>query len=417
MKFVHAADIHLDSPFKELARYEAAPRDRLLRAAREAFSGLVNLALKEEVAFVVLAGDLFDGDWRDMNTGLWLAAQFRRLEQAQIPVYMLRGNHDAESEVARKLTWPGNVFEFSTRAPQTFRVERHRVALHGQGFARREVTENLARNYPSPVPGHFNLGVLHSNVGGLPDHDSYAPASLPDLLSRGYDYWALGHIHQRSVLHERPHIVYPGNLQGRHIREAGAKGCYLVTVRDGQVAQAEFRPLDLARWHPLEVTLHDDDRLDDLYDLLRRKLRQLVDEHEHRLALVRLKISGPCAAHRQLFREGREEEARLEIRNLANEFGDEVWIEKIQFQTSAPVDLERLREGQDLLGALLRHVDELARDDDSLRELAQELQPLAARGGNELLAAGLDLRDPVRLREWLRQAEALLVAQLWEDEA
>ena len=159
---------------------------------------------------MVIAGDLYDGEWRDYSTGLYFAAQMGRLDAAGIPVYLLHGNHDAESEITRHLPLPGNVKTFGTKAPETFHHPDLPVALHGQSFPRRDVDENLALAYPAPLAGHFNIGVLHTSLGGQGGHANYAPCTLADLVNTGYDYRALGHVHQGEVLHERPHIVFSG---------------------------------------------------------------------------------------------------------------------------------------------------------------------------------------------------------------
>ena len=173
MKFLHAADLHLDAQLKGLEAYEGAPVARIRNATRVAFENVVALAIREKVAFVVLAGDLFDGKWTDQQTGLWTAGQFRRLEREGIKVYLLRGNHDAAAEVRQSTNWPANVSEFPVDRPGSFVDEQLRVALHGQGFSTRETQEDLAKNYPPPVAGLFNIGVLHTSLMGDPQHDRF----------------------------------------------------------------------------------------------------------------------------------------------------------------------------------------------------------------------------------------------------
>ena len=198
-KFIHAADTHIDSRLLGLAAYEGAPVDRLRGASREAFANLVTLAIKEKVAFVIIAGDLFDGQWEDMRTGLWTAGQFRRLARENISVYLIRGNHDAASKVRARIDWPKNeqgaqiVHEFSVRKAETFQLADLGVALHGRGFAHQEAPDDLAKDYPDPVDGAFNIGVLHTSLSGDANHDTYAPTSEQVLVNKGYDYWALTH--------------------------------------------------------------------------------------------------------------------------------------------------------------------------------------------------------------------------------
>lgn len=228
-KFLHTADLHLDSPLVGLARYPGAPAEQLRAATRQALVALVDLAVREEISFVLIAGDLYDGDWKDYNTGLFFAHQMSRLNKSGIRVYIVAGNHDAASQMTRTLRLPENVTIFPIRRPCTEVLNDLRVALHGQGFPTSAVTADLAAGYPPALPHLFNIGVLHTSVTGRPGHETYAPCTLEGLLSKGYQYWALGHVHQREVLHQDPWVVFPGNLQGRHIRETGPKGCALVT--------------------------------------------------------------------------------------------------------------------------------------------------------------------------------------------
>ena len=321
----------------------------------------MTLAIEEQVDFVILAGDLFDGQWRDMQTGLFTARQFRRLHDAKIKVYLVRGNHDAASQVRQAVTWPDNVHEFSVRKAETIRLDDLGVALHGRGFAQPQVTDDPVPEYPAPVSGLFNIGVLHTNVDGSQDHDPYAPTSRATLEAKGYDYWALGHIHKRQIIAERPYIAYPGNTQGRHVRETGAKGCLLVSVEEGQLAGVEFRPTDVVRWHWAHVTLADQDGLPELYTAVREQLEHCRQESDGRFAAVRLTIAGRCAAHEALLGSGPRAEAIAEIRNQANELDEEVWVEEIRFETLPPVDLEKLRAGwrpAGRLAAIHRWADE-----------------------------------------------------------
>jgi exonuclease SbcD len=420
-RFIHAADIHIDSPLRGLESYPGAPTERLRNATREAFTNLVQLAIDESVGFVIIAGDLFDGQWKDMNTGIWTAGQFRKLERAGIPVCLIRGNHDAESKVRSGIRWPSNVHEFSVRKPETMTVEQLglsdslAVAVHGQGFAKPDIQEDLAAGYPDAVPGCFNIGVLHTSLTGDPAHDRYAATTLEVLRNRGYDYWALGHIHIRSEppLSETPFIAFSGNTQGRHIRETGAKGCLLVSVEDGNISNTDFRETDTLRWHRAKVTLDQSDGLSELYGRTRDVLQECLDLSDGRFAAVRIEVSGACAAHQELAQPGIQDEAVSQIRDIANEWDDEIWIEKVKLHTSPPTDVDQLRQGQDLFGELLRDVQNLATNQEQLAALlAESLSALSAKTGPELHAAGISLTDPEQLQTWLQQAEGLLLARL-----
>lgn len=415
-KFIHAADIHIDSPFLGLEAYEGAPIEQLRSATRKAFEQLVDLAIENEVAFVIIAGDLFDGRWQDMQTGLWTARQFRRLESANIRLYLIRGNHDAASKVRSAITWPENVFEFSVRKPQTFQIKPLRVALHGQGFAKQECLDDLASQYPEAVSGWFNIGVLHTSLTGDVPHDTYAPTSLSVLQTRHYNYWALGHIHQRSnpPICDGPYVAYSGNTQGRHVNETGPKGCLLVTV-DDEIQDVEFLPTDILRWYRTEISLDENDDITELLAKARERLAECHGESGGRFSAVRLEIHGACKAHQRLVKRAEREETLAEIRNIVNELDEEIWIEKTRFETRPLADLNVLRQGQDLLGSLLRDIDHIRNGDESLATLAGELTGLESKASVELKAAGIDLSDPDQLRAWLSDAESMLVSRLAED--
>lgn len=415
MRFLHAADLHIDSPLRGLETYEGAPADRIRSATREAFENLVTLAIDECVAFVVLAGDLFDGKWPDIRTGLWTANQFRRLERADIPVYLIRGNHDAVSEVRQRVRWPAIVREFPVDQAATFVDEALGVALHGRGFATREVAEDLAAGYPDPNPELFNIGVLHTSLTGDPEHDTYAPTTEDVLVLRGYDYWALGHIHARRTVREEPRIEFPGNTQGRHVKETGAKGALLVTVHERQVESVEFRSLDVLRWHVADVELTSESDLDDLFSRVSTALYECHEVADDRFSAIRIRIRGACACHSQLTRASQLEEVIAEIRSLAASIHSDIWIEKVIVETTPPVDIEQMRRSADLMGDLLRTIDQLANGSESdLLELTAALQPLAGKAPLELEQAGIRLDDPEQLRHWVRQAEGILVSRLYE---
>jgi DNA repair exonuclease SbcCD nuclease subunit len=184
----------------------------LLGASRKAFDNLIRLAIDEAVDFVVIAGDVYDRDWKGYETGLFFRKGMVRLQEAGIPVFQIAGNHDAASVITRKLSLPENMHSFSSRKTETVEPEAWPVAIHGMSFPNRAVEENLVPGYPSAVPGKFNLGILHTSLAGREGHDTYAPCSVNDLTAKGYDYWALGHIHQPEVVQEDPWIVYAGNL-------------------------------------------------------------------------------------------------------------------------------------------------------------------------------------------------------------
>jgi DNA repair exonuclease SbcCD nuclease subunit len=286
MKFIHAADIHLDSPLIGLQFYEGAPVEEIRGATRRAIQNLVELAAAEKVDFILIAGDLYDGDWKDYNTGLFLSAQMARLREEGIPVFIIAGNHDAASQITKHLRMPENVTQLSVKNPETVIIEEMGLAIHGQGYPARAVTEDMTGCYPLASAHHFNIGLLHTSLDGREGHESYAPTNVNSLLSKGYEYWALGHVHAREIVHQYPWVVFPGNIQGRHIREVGPKGCTLVTAEDGRVVNVEHRDLDIMRWAVTVVDAGKAVRGDDVLEVASTALSRTWKEN-HRISYIR----------------------------------------------------------------------------------------------------------------------------------
>ncbi len=412
MKIVHAADLHVDSPLRGLQRYPNAPVERIRGATREALVNLVDLCIAEEATVLLLAGDVFDGDWKDYSTGLFFAGQMARLKDAGVRVLSIRGNHDAASKMSKKLTLPDNVVELSTRKPVTVVDEELGLAIHGQGFAKRVVDEDSARAYPDARSGLLNIGMLHTSLDGRPGHAPYAPTSVDVLSSKGYDYWALGHVHAREVLAEDPWIVYPGNTQGRHAKETGPKGATLITIEGDRIATVEHRPLDVVRWAHLVVDATDAAHPDDVVERARQMLEAAVEEAgEDRLVAARITIEGETAAHGELAREPERWEEQLRVAGI--DVGD-TWIEKVRLRTAARVDLHELTSKDDALGALFRRLQSLSDDPEALAEHAHAFEdlisklPREAREGDD----GVRLDDPTYLADALRDATQLLLPRL-----
>ena len=382
-QFLHAADIHLDSPLVGLAGVEGRVAERIRSAPRAAFEALVERAIEDEVDFLVIAGDLYDGTWRDYKTGLFFAEQMGRLNQARIPVYLLHGNHDAESQITKPLMLPENVSVFGTRNAETFRIEELNVALHGQSFRERAVTDNLVPDYPAPIAGAFNIGVLHTALGGMGEHANYAPCSVPELLAKGYDYWALGHVHQKRVLNERPHIVFPGNLQGRHVRETGPKGAFLVTVEEGEVVAFAPLELDVVRWSVMDVDVTAAGNMGDVINLMRDALAQEAHKADGRLLAARILLQGQTPLHNQLIASAQELTA--EARSAALGLGEDVaWTERVTVWTSPVADSTESAAWADTFGDLQYMLGEAGSDSELLTELQRDIGELIRRLPHEL---------------------------------
>jgi len=386
VKFIHAADIHLDSPLTGLSAYPDAPVEMLRTATRDAFTNLVNEAIEQPVDFMVIAGDLYDGTWKDHNTGIYFCKEMGRLKKAGIPVFVLFGNHDAESEMTKKLQLPDNVFTFDTRKPCTFRLEDLKVALHGRSFKEKETIENLAAGYPAPVPGMFNIGVLHTALEGNSAHATYAPCSLDELHAKGYHYWALGHVHEHQIWTGASTVVFPGNLQGRHIKETGPRGAVIVTADEHGIQDVNRLFVDVLRWAGLEVDATECNNLSEVVGVIGKALDSLVENSASTSTIptaVRVTVTGKTAAHGDLF--GLESQLRAEVLALAVAMGAErIWIEKVKVSTSSVDDGEAVKARADALSDLQELFQAAESDPDFLKGLQVELLGLVNKAPLEL---------------------------------
>ena len=412
-KFIHAADIHLDSPLHKLDVYEGAPVHLIRQATRTALKNLVSFAIDQQTSFVLISGDLYDGDWKDYNTGLYFISQMRRLRDAGISVFIIAGNHDAASKITKSLKLPQGVRILSSKTPETITLTDLQVAIHGQSFAFPAITRDLAADYPQPSGGFYNIGMLHTAISGKEGHAPYAPCTIEGLVSKGYDYWALGHVHKREVLKKNPMIVFPGNIQGRHIRETGAKGCLLVTVSDNGTTRSEFMALDVVRWFTLPVDVSEAENGYEIIAHFANSLKDLINQNPGIPLVVRTIFSGATIAHNDFI--SNLDHWKNEIRAAAADISSEtVWIEKIKINTRIPeTDILLPADGPVReLSAVIAQLRENA--EDLCRMAATELSALAGKLPPELFSENdpLPIDDPQWLGMILDQINPLLMDRL-----
>ncbi|MBI5557828.1 MAG: DNA repair exonuclease [Deltaproteobacteria bacterium] len=410
-KFLHTADIHLDSPLKGLESYEDAPVQEIRGATRRAFDNLIDFAIEEKVDFILIAGDLYDGDWKDYNTGLFFINRMGRLRRAGIRVFIVSGNHDAASQTTKALPLPDNVLLFSAKKAETKVLDELRVAVHGHSYPSRVVNENLALRYPGKHAGYFNIGLLHTALTGREGHEPYAPCSVDDLRASGYDYWALGHVHQQEIVARDPWIVFPGNLQGRHIREVGAKGATLVTVAEGRVTEVEQREFDVLRWALRRVDVSACETVDAVFSQVRQAIEGGQAAGDGRPLALRLILAGTPPVHGDLF----DRAAQLidEFRAVAASAGG-MWLEKVLLQTRRRTDLSDIVGRDTALSGLLHSLADQRLDIEGLFDLLPELSALKSKLPPELFAGDEPfLADTPGQMEFLRsEVRELLVARL-----
>jgi DNA repair exonuclease SbcCD nuclease subunit len=373
MRFLHCADIHLDSTLASIARIGGETGDEFVGATRRALANIVDAAIAERVDFVLLAGDLWDGDWSDARTGLQFVREAARLNMAGIPIVGIAGNHDAASVITESLTWPPNVHFLKTALPESFSLKDLNVIIHGQGFPNKAVTANLAVRYPVAEPGAINIGLLHTALEGGSSHAPYAPCSIADLKGKGYQYWALGHVHERRIVDREPYIVYPGNPQGRHVREAGPKGCMLVTVVDREVVACDPIFCDVVRWGAPRIDLTGTDDWNTAMATARTALSEALDAADGRPLAVRAFLTGITTLDARL--RARPESLEAELIARAAEVGGDVWIERVVVGTRPPTVASTA--GADSLDAVAEIASLIGAADGTEREAVMAaLEPL-----------------------------------------
>jgi exonuclease SbcD len=308
---------------------------------------------------------------------------------------------------------PENVHFFPSDRPDTLRLERLGVVLHGRSFGTPAVKTDLAQSYPSAAAGCFNVGVLHTCATGREGHEPYAPCSLETLRAKGYDYWALGHVHRREVLLDDPPVVFAGNTQGRHARETGAKGCYLVTVDDAGRPTLNFKALDVVRWEAATVDASGAENAYDLIDRFREALLSYLERAPDLLTVLRVTVAGETSVHDEILSD--PERWMHEIRSATvDEAGERAWIEKVVFRTRPPAGA---RKPEGAVGELLDLIDEFSAAPDVLSGLSSELADLAKKLPREFKEApeAWRLDDPNRIKELLAEAKPMLMRRLLQD--
>lgn len=377
-RFVHTADIHLDSPLRSLALRDEALAEMIGTATRAAFARIIDLCLEENVDALLIVGDLYDGAQTSMKTAAFLASQLARLDEAGIRAFIVRGNHDAESRITRELVLPDSVTVFTGRAGAHVldgAADGRDVAVHGISFAEPRAPDSLLPKFRPAVADALNIGLLHTSLGGAAGHDTYAPCALADLAATGFDYWALGHVHARAVHRDAaPAVVMPGQPQGRDVGEAGPKSVTLVTLHgDGRVDLDE-RISAVAQFERVTVSAEG---LADWRDLIAALGLSLAAAREaavceHLVARVRLQGGSPLAWRARVDAALLLEEARLCAARLGG-----TWIEAVEPVLTAPSTESAAAAfpegGADPITELSRLMADEVLTSDSFRSLAREL--------------------------------------------
>lgn len=404
--FVHAADLHLDTPFEDVGRVTEPIAASLRDASLHAWERLVDLVLQRDAAFLLLAGDLYDGTERGIRAQLRLRRGLERLAERGVQVFVVYGNHDPLSGWSAVSSWPTGVTLFGSSAVASvpaLRAGRLLAMVHGVSYARTDCGENLALRFRrGPEPG-LHVGLLHANAGGQPGHAPYAPCTLGDLRAGAMDYWALGHVHRRAYLSEgAPWVVYPGNLQSRRRApgELGPKGAVVVEAEADRVLGVEFVGLDSVRFLDVEVDVSKSADLAALRGLLAARAEELQQAHSGCGLLLTAVLSGRRAASLPASRPEWSEELLDDLRRAEAGRAPFVWWTAIEDLSSPEVDPAPLLQRDDLIGAVLRYARDLAEDPvRRARFLDQRCDPLVRKWAAEL--------DPTELEAVLHEGRDL----------
>ena len=370
LRFVHAADLHLDSPFvgiKAVAPENVA--SALQDATFSAYENVVNLCIEERVDALLVAGDVYDAADRSLRAQLKFVDGLKRLDEAGIRSFVCHGNHDPLNGWEAQLEYPKGCTRFGeeAQAVPVLEDDPERAVVYGISYPMSEVSDNLALRLGTADSSTFSIGLVHANVDSDTKHVNYAPCSLDDLERSGTDYWALGHVHMRQVLSERsPTVVYPGNPQGRHPNEPGARGVYLVEVDEGNDVHLNFRTVDTVRWAQADLDVSRTDSVPELIDGLHQRIQDSLAESDGRSVVLRISLSGRSAIHASLLRPGVIEDLMGEVNREWADRSPFAWCERIEDETATPFNREERIEGSDFLAEVLKTVD-LAKDEGELQ--------------------------------------------------
>lgn len=409
--FIHAADLHLDAPFQGIAASHERVGAELADATYTAFSRIVDECIERSVDFLVIAGDAYNSADKSLRAQLRFHKEMGRLSEAGISAFITCGNHDPATGWSAGLSLPESVHVFSCKGVERVEVTRGGetvAAVYGRSFAKAAEKESLCGDYSREAGDAIAVGVLHCNVGGNPDYDPYAPASIEDLRAAGMDYWALGHIHKQEILARDPWIVYCGSAQGLNPKETGPHGCLVVSISGSRAVAVEHVETAPIAWSQQSIDISAAGGLEDV----RRALEEACEEIrslEQRPAVVRFALEGRSAVQRQLARAGVLEELLEDLRAEQSAGQPWLWIDRLDDRSAAEIDLDAVRQGPDYSAEVVRIADALAEDE---RALAEVLDTLVSELGS---AAGEPGITPERALEMARDvALDLLLAEAGE---
>lgn len=419
--FIHVADLHLDSPFRGLTDTSSIIGKLVRESTFQAFQQLIELAIRLEVDFVVMSGDLFDVADRSLLAQRRLQQGLDKLSNHGIPVCIAHGNHDPENGRNQQWKWPNGVYFFASTHVETILIEKPNrgviAQVHGISYATSSVKENLALQFSRGNQAVFQVGVLHTNVDGDPDHESYAPCSKQDLIQKGIDYWALGHVHTRKIMHENPYIVYPGNIQGRSIRELGAKGCYYVQVDEQMKCNLTFCELDQVRWLTESISIEKINNEHELNVAFTQLIREVRNQANGKHIMLRIILTGRGPIHdvlqkSQIFGDFIAELREEELMRWEDQSDGVVWIVSVEDQTAQEFDKSQWMLEPSFIGDVLRYAQHLREDEHARNQFMQELSVQIRDWPPHLTKTIL---ESVNFQRYMDKAEDIVLDYLVQD--
>ena len=421
LRFVHAADLHLDSPFKGLRA--AGPEhvaEALYNATFKAWENIVKLCIEEEVDALLVAGDVYDGAGRSLRAQLKFIDGLKKLDDAGIRAFVCHGNHDPLDGWEAELEHPERNHRFGEKfkAEPVFQDDPGSAVVHGISHPEKGIEENLVKRLGKVDPGPFSIGLLHANLTSNPGDDPYAPCSLDDLKRAGVHYWALGHVHTHQVLHEKnPVVAYAGNPQGLHSNETGEHGVYLVSVDDGGKVDLDFRAMDEVRWERRDVDIGSFKTEQALLNALDAKMKELLDAADGRSVIVRVTLTGRGDLNKSLLCQPNA------VDHLVEEINEErasqspfAWCERIEDETAPPFDRQERLKGADFLAEVLRTADQAKEDPELLERLRTGISELYEHSDYHQYLSDSTPNEE-KLASLVDRAEAKIVNLLAEDDS
>ncbi|PEF64177.1 metallophosphoesterase family protein [Bacillus cereus] len=406
VKFIHAADLHLDSPFKGMEMNVAqSVWERMKQSTFESFERIVDKAIQERVDFVLLAGDLYDAETRSLRAQVFVREQMKRLSQYDIPVFIIHGNHDHLGGSWAAIEFPENVHVFTepyVEEKSFYKNGELLASIYGFSYLQQAVTDNMTAQYTKMSDAPFHIGMLHGSVEGDAEHNRYAPFQIRELKEKQFDYWALGHIHKREILSEEPYIIYPGNIQGRHRKETGEKGAYLIELTKKGSQCSFFHTADVV-WDEIEVSIDGLETVDELMTSVSSAINECRREEEGTLLTVIFTGQSPLSPY---LRDEKRVEEIFHILASGEERKDFVYAMKWKNETVSFAEIERLKAENHFVGSVLKELEAFTNMDGVLRTIWTS--PVARNS--------IESFTEEEKKEIQKEAENIILEQLFQQE-